>query len=144
MLLWCYTGQAEKFAGLATDHGGNRTRRGQANFSACPVWMHTQSNITNIIITWVHNTKTHKFLLLKIKRLNCHAFKTETCYVNLHLQEPSIIIEPSENQKSRYLPRNMLHTILATRLSTREQNSMKVATMSRVYYSSHLHKYQNT
>jgi hypothetical protein len=31
----------------------NRTRdhRGQANFSACPVWMHTQSNITNIIFT---------------------------------------------------------------------------------------------
>jgi hypothetical protein len=32
----------------------------QANFSACPVWMHTQSNITNIIFTWVHNTNTHK------------------------------------------------------------------------------------
>jgi hypothetical protein len=25
--------------------------RGQANFSACQVWMHTQSNITNIIFT---------------------------------------------------------------------------------------------
>jgi hypothetical protein len=24
--------------------------RGQANFSACPVWMHTQSNMRNIII----------------------------------------------------------------------------------------------
>jgi hypothetical protein len=23
-------------------------------------WMHTQSNITNIIFTWVHNTNTHK------------------------------------------------------------------------------------
>ena len=37
------------------DHGGNRTRdlwfassshRGQADFSACPVWIYTQSNIT--------------------------------------------------------------------------------------------------
>jgi hypothetical protein len=25
-------------------------------FQACPVWIHTQSNITNIIFTWVHNT----------------------------------------------------------------------------------------
>jgi hypothetical protein len=36
------------------------SHRGQANFSACPVWMDTQSNITNIIFTWVHNTSTHK------------------------------------------------------------------------------------
>jgi hypothetical protein len=28
---------------------------GQTNFSACPVWMHTQSNITDIIFTLVHN-----------------------------------------------------------------------------------------
>jgi hypothetical protein len=27
-------------------------------------WMHTQSNITNIIFTWVHNTNTHKMLLI--------------------------------------------------------------------------------
>jgi hypothetical protein len=27
-------------------------------FQACPVWIHTQSNITNIIFTWVHNTNT--------------------------------------------------------------------------------------
>ena len=33
---------------------------GQANFSACPVRMHTQSNTTNIIFTQVHNTNTHK------------------------------------------------------------------------------------
>jgi hypothetical protein len=24
-------------------------------FQACPVWIYTQSNITNIIFTWVHN-----------------------------------------------------------------------------------------
>jgi hypothetical protein len=34
--------------------------RGQANFSACLVRMHTQSNTTNIIFTQVHNTNTHK------------------------------------------------------------------------------------
>jgi hypothetical protein len=28
---------------------GFDSHRGQANFSVCPVWMHTQSNITNII-----------------------------------------------------------------------------------------------
>jgi hypothetical protein len=33
--LWCYSECA--------------STPGQANFSACPVWMHTQSNITNII-----------------------------------------------------------------------------------------------
>ena len=33
---------------------------GQANFSVFPVWMHTQSNTTNIIFTRVHNTNTHK------------------------------------------------------------------------------------
>ena len=27
------------------------SHHGQANFSACPVWMHTQSNTTNIIFT---------------------------------------------------------------------------------------------
>jgi hypothetical protein len=27
-------------------------------FQACPVWTYTQSNITNIILTWVHNTNT--------------------------------------------------------------------------------------
>jgi hypothetical protein len=30
---------------------GFDSHHGQANFSACPVWMHTQSNITNIIFT---------------------------------------------------------------------------------------------
>jgi hypothetical protein len=28
-------------------------------WSGCPVWIYTQSNIKNIIFTWVHNTKTH-------------------------------------------------------------------------------------
>jgi hypothetical protein len=36
-----HTGQAKKF--------GFDSHRGQANFSACRVWMYTQSNITNII-----------------------------------------------------------------------------------------------
>jgi hypothetical protein len=27
------------------------------------VWMQTQSNITNIIFTWVHNTNTHKIIV---------------------------------------------------------------------------------
>jgi hypothetical protein len=27
-------------------------------FQARPVWIYTQSNITNIIFTWVHNTNT--------------------------------------------------------------------------------------
>jgi hypothetical protein len=29
-------------------------------FQARPVWIYTQSNITNIIFTWVHNTDTEK------------------------------------------------------------------------------------
>jgi hypothetical protein len=29
-------------------------------FQACPVWIYTQSNITNIIFTWVHYTNTEK------------------------------------------------------------------------------------
>jgi hypothetical protein len=29
-------------------------------FQARPVWIYTQSNITNIIFTWVHNTNTEK------------------------------------------------------------------------------------
>jgi hypothetical protein len=60
--LWCYSECASTPSKLKSllGHGGNRTRdhRGQANFSACPVWMHTQSNITNIIFTWVHITPT--------------------------------------------------------------------------------------
>jgi hypothetical protein len=31
-------------------------------FQACPVWI--QSNITNIIFTWVHNTNTENIILL--------------------------------------------------------------------------------
>ena len=33
-------------------------------FQARPVWIYTQSNITNIIFTWVHNTNTEKIILL--------------------------------------------------------------------------------
>jgi hypothetical protein len=29
-------------------------------FQARPVWIYTQSNITNIIFTWVHNTSTER------------------------------------------------------------------------------------
>jgi hypothetical protein len=29
-------------------------------FQARPVWIYTQSNITNIIFTWVHNTNAEK------------------------------------------------------------------------------------
>ena len=29
-------------------------------FQACPVWIYTQKNITNIIFTWVNNTNTEK------------------------------------------------------------------------------------
>ena len=63
-----HTGQTEKFAwprwesnprplGLLVlvaqlaEHRGFDSHRGQANFLGCPVWMHTQSNITNIIFT---------------------------------------------------------------------------------------------
>ena len=30
------------------------------SFQACPVWIYTQSNITNIIFNWVHNINTEK------------------------------------------------------------------------------------
>jgi hypothetical protein len=33
-------------------------------FQARPVWMYTQSNITNIIFTWVYNTNIEKIILL--------------------------------------------------------------------------------
>jgi hypothetical protein len=44
--------------------------------SACPVWMHTQSNITNIIFTWVHNTNTHK---IKLTILIWNVWSKEVC-----------------------------------------------------------------
>ena len=31
----------------------------QTYLSACPVWIWTQINTTNIIFTWIHNMKTH-------------------------------------------------------------------------------------
>jgi hypothetical protein len=52
LCLWCYLYSECASTSLAWP-------RWEANFSACPVWMHTQSNITNIIFTWVHNTNTH-------------------------------------------------------------------------------------
>ena len=33
---------------------------GSLSLILCPVWMHTQSNTTNIIFTWVQNTNVHK------------------------------------------------------------------------------------
>jgi hypothetical protein len=32
-------------------------------FQACPVLIYTQSNITNIIFTWVHYTNTQKKIM---------------------------------------------------------------------------------
>ena len=53
--------------------------RGQANFSACPVWMHTQSNTTNIIFTWVvHNTNTHNIIDIEGTRLSSEISPTRT------------------------------------------------------------------
>jgi hypothetical protein len=34
-------------------------------FQAFPVWIYTQSNIKNIIFTWVHNTNTEKSLIYR-------------------------------------------------------------------------------
>jgi hypothetical protein len=33
-------------------------------FQARPVWIFTQSNITSIIFTWVHNTNTEKIMFV--------------------------------------------------------------------------------
>jgi hypothetical protein len=57
-----HTGQAEKLA----------WPRWEANFSACPVWMHTQSNTTNIIFTWARNTNTHKIIFQKLLGPSVH------------------------------------------------------------------------
>jgi hypothetical protein len=43
--------------------------RSQANFSACSVWIYTQSNIKNIIFTWVHNIKTHTKNIMIIEHI---------------------------------------------------------------------------
>ena len=71
ILLWVYIhfGQAEKlawprwelclFMNWYPKSRGFGSHRGQANFSARPMWIYTQSNIINIIFTWVHNIKTH-------------------------------------------------------------------------------------
>ena len=52
MLLWgcIHTGQARIYELWNTSHSGRHI------VQACPVWIYTQSNITNIIFTWVHNT----------------------------------------------------------------------------------------
>jgi hypothetical protein len=41
--------------------------RGQANFSACPVWMHTQSNITNIVKEYVGTLIRYTLLLHQLQ-----------------------------------------------------------------------------
>jgi predicted Fe-S protein YdhL (DUF1289 family) len=55
-------------------------------FQACPVWMYTQSDITNIIFTWVHYTNTEKnhihflhciSLFGTVFRKNCTALKAD-------------------------------------------------------------------
>jgi hypothetical protein len=45
-------------------------------FQPCPVWMHTQSNITNIIFTWVHNTNKEKKKKMSVgwSDVNCEAY----------------------------------------------------------------------
>jgi hypothetical protein len=35
-------------------------------FQACPVWIYTQSNITNIIFICVHNTNTEKIIAVTL------------------------------------------------------------------------------
>jgi hypothetical protein len=45
---------------------------------ACPVWIYTQSNITNIIFTWVHNTNTEKIYN------NCDYFVYLTVFILTH------------------------------------------------------------
>jgi hypothetical protein len=67
VLLWAcvHTGQDEKIAWPRWEgvciHTGQADHCGQANFSPCPVWMHThaQSNIANIISP-EYLTPTHK------------------------------------------------------------------------------------
>ena len=39
---------AEHWTGIPNKGRGLDSHRGQANFSACPVWIYTQSNIKNI------------------------------------------------------------------------------------------------
>jgi hypothetical protein len=50
-------------------------------FQACPVWISTQSNITSILFTWVHYTKTanikNLFIYLSIYLL-CFANFTQS------------------------------------------------------------------
>jgi hypothetical protein len=56
-------------------------------FQACPVWIYTQSNITNIIFTWVHNTNTeknHQLLLIEFKYINAKLFPWSRGEVWLH------------------------------------------------------------
>jgi hypothetical protein len=79
MLLWVYihTGRAWKICpatvGIEPTTFGilaqldphraslkNMPGHGGHIFQARPVWIYTQSNITNIIFTWVHNTSTEK------------------------------------------------------------------------------------
>jgi hypothetical protein len=45
-------------------------------FQACPVWIHTQSNITSIIFTWVHYTNTEKIMMARKCFLVCPPSET--------------------------------------------------------------------
>jgi hypothetical protein len=44
-------------------------------FQARPMWIYTQSNTTNIIFTWVHNTNTEKIIICE---LLCHLIDSRT------------------------------------------------------------------
>jgi hypothetical protein len=51
-------------------------------FQAHPVWIYTQSNITNIIFTWVHNTNTGKKILLLMSFNSEVSYTTVRCPLN--------------------------------------------------------------
>jgi type IV secretory pathway VirB3-like protein len=53
MLLWVYIHTAQASIPTVAMH----------IFQACAMWIYTQSNITDIIFTWVHNTNTEKIKL---------------------------------------------------------------------------------
>ena len=75
-------------------HGGNEPKTfgiladcGQAYFSSFPSVdiLYTQSNITNIIFTWVHNTNTEKIMgfLNRTIRNTCLTPKNEVQYYHV-------------------------------------------------------------
>jgi hypothetical protein len=52
-------------------------------FQACPVWIYTQSNITNIIFTWVHNTNTKKSCDIAVKTICSVIMHYITCIIGI-------------------------------------------------------------